>query len=145
LVSNPEVGYKNDSKTSLNFTKINSQWANVYIKLPSAYRFDLTVQTKFKVLVYGNAGDNILLKLENTDMGGNAWQTATHDLVYTIQESNEWEVAEFNFSGIGAGWDWTGTIFTSDVTTDSNFNTGFYNVVRIMVNPVMLLQPIALF
>ncbi len=135
LIANPETGYKNDSKTCLQFTKVNSQWANVYIKLSSAYRFDLTVQTKFKVLVYGNAGDKVLLKLENNDMGGNAWQTATHDLFYTIQESNEWEIAEFNFSGIGAGWDWTGTIFTSDVTTDPNFNTGFYNVVRIMVNP----------
>lgn len=135
LTANPEVNYKNESEYCINFTKVNSQYANVFIKLPSAYRFDLTVHTKFKLLVYGKTGDKVLLKLENTDKGGNAWQTGTHDLVYTIQETNEWEIAEFNFAGVGAGFDWTGDIFTSDITTDPNFKSGFFNIVRVMVNP----------
>jgi hypothetical protein len=75
------------------------------------------------------------MKLENTDKGGNAWQTGTADLIYTIQKENTWEVAEYNFSGVSAGWDWTGDIFTSDVVADPNFNNGFYNVIRIMCNP----------
>lgn len=135
IVDNPEVNYKNSSAHCIRFTKVNSQYANVYVQLSSAYRFDLTVQTKFKLLVYGNAGDKVLLKLENTDRGANSWQTGTSDLIYTIQETNEWEVAEFDFTGVAAGWDWTGDIYTSDITTDPNFNTGFYNIVRVMVNP----------
>lgn len=136
IVTNPNnTLYPNRSAHCALFTKYNSQWANAYTRLPDGYRFDLTKQTVFKVLVYGKAGDQVLLKLENTDRGGNAWQTGTHDLIYTIQNDNKWEIAEFNFAGVGAGWDWTGDIFTGDVTTDSRFNKDFYNVVRIMINP----------
>lgn len=117
------------------YTKNNDQWGNAYMLLPAGYRFDLTLQSKFRLLVYGTAGEVVLLKLENTDKGANAWQTGTHDVTYTIQKSNTWEIAEFNFAGVGAGWNWTGDIFTSDVTTDSNFNKDFYNVVRIMYQP----------
>ena len=38
-------------------------------------------------------------------------------------------------SGVGAGWDWTGDQFTGDVVNDDKFNNGFYNVIRIMLNP----------
>ncbi len=86
-------------------------------------------------MVYGKAGDKILMKLENTDRGGNAWQTGTADLIYTIQKTNTWEVAEYNFAGVSAGWDWTGDQFTSDITTSTQFNQDFYNVIRIMCNP----------
>ncbi|MCI0522785.1 MAG: hypothetical protein L0Y37_03930, partial [Bacteroidales bacterium] len=84
---------------------------------------------------YGKAGDQILLKLENTDKGGNAWQTGTYDLIYTIKKDNTWEVAEYNFNGVGAGWDWTGDIYTTNIVADDRFNHDFYNVVRIMCNP----------
>ena len=136
IVSNPDNSlYPNRSAHCALFTKYNTQWANAYTRLPDGYRFDLTLQPIFKVLVYGTAGDQILLKLENTDRGANAWQTGTYDVIYTIQNDNKWEIAEFNFAGVGAGWDWTGDIYTSDVTTDPNFNTDFYNIVRIMINP----------
>lgn len=131
-VSNPNATkYPNRSANVGLYTKINSQWANAFLKLPAGYRFNLTKQTKFKLLVYGTAGDKVLLKLENTDRGGNAWQTGA-ELRYTIQKSNTWEIAEFDFKGVGAGFDWTGDIFTSDITTDSKFNDGFYNIIRIM-------------
>jgi hypothetical protein len=135
IVDNPDRTYPNKSAKVLNFVKENTEWANAYMQLPAGYRFDLRQRHTFKVMVYGSAGDNILLKLENTDRGGNAWQTGTYDLIYTIQQDNTWEIAEFDFSGVAAGWDWTGDIFTGDVTTDDNFNHDFYNVVRIMVNP----------
>jgi hypothetical protein len=105
------------------------------MQLPAGYRFDLTKTSVFKMMVRGKAGQNVLLKLENTDKGGNAWQTGTYDLIYTIQQDDTWEVAEFDFAGVGAGWDWTGDQFTSDITTDARFNEGFYNVIRIMCNP----------
>lgn len=135
IVDNPLKKYPNKSAKVAYYTKTNQQWANAYMALDPGYRFDLTQQHVFSIMVYGNAGDQVLLKLENTDKGGNAWQTGTYDVIYTIQQNNTWELAEFDFAGVGAGWDWTGDIFTSDITTDPNFNTGFYNVVRIMLNP----------
>ncbi len=134
-VANPDRIYPNRSANVAFYSKTNQQWANANLKLPSGFRFDLRNNSTFKLMVYGKAGDQILLKLENTDRGGNAWQTGTADLIYTIQQDNTWEVAEYNFTGVSAGWDWTGDIFTSDVTTDDNFSHDFYNIVRIMLNP----------
>jgi hypothetical protein len=135
IVDNPSKIYPNKSTKVAYYTKSNNQWANAYMQLNAGYRFDLRLQQIFKVYVYGKAGDQILLKLENTDKGGNAWQTGTYDLIYTIQKDNTWEVAEYDFNGVGAGWDWTGDIFTSNIITDDRFNHDFYNVVRIMCNP----------
>lgn len=135
IVDNPSKIYPNKTTKVAYYTKTNNQWANAYMELGPGYRFDLRLQHIFKVMVYGTAGQQILLKLENTDRGTNAWQTGTYDLIYTIQKSNTWEVAEYDFSGVGAGWDWTGDIFTSNIVTDPNFNHDFYNVVRIMCNP----------
>lgn len=135
IVDNPSMVYPNKSSKVAFYSKTNNEWANAYMTLNPGYRFDLRSQHIFKIMVYGKAGDEILLKLENTDRGGNAWQTGTYDLKYTIKESNKWEVAEYDFSGVGAGWDWTGDIYTSDIVTDSRFNNNFYNVIRIMCNP----------
>lgn len=135
VVDNPSKIYPNKSTKVAYYTKTNNEWANAYMQLNAGYRFDLRLQQIFKVMVYGKAGDKILLKLENTDKGGNAWQTGTYDLIYTIKKDNTWEVAEYNFNGVGAGWDWTGDIFTSNIVADSRFNHDFYNVVRIMCNP----------
>lgn len=136
IVENPDNSmYPNRSLHCAHFSKENSQWANAYMMLPSGYRFDLEDRHTFKFMVYATAGDTILFKLENTDLGDNAWQTATHDFKYIVQETNKWEVATFDMAGIGAGWDWTGQPYTSDITTDPNFNHGYYNVLRIMIQP----------
>lgn len=135
VVDNPSRIYPNRSAYVAHYTKSNNQWANAYMQLPVGYRFDLRTISTFKILVYGKAGDTVLLKLENTDRGGNAWQTGTADLLYTIKQDNTWEVAEYNFKGVSAGWDWTGDIYTTDITTDDHFSHDFYNVVRIMLNP----------
>jgi len=134
-VDNPSKVYPNKSSKVAYYSKTNNEWANAYMQLAPGYRFDLRSQHIFKIMVYGKAGDKILMKLENTDRGGNAWQTGTSDLIYTIQKDNTWEVAEYNFAGVAAGWDWTGDQFTSDVTTSPKFNQDFYNVIRIMCNP----------
>ncbi len=134
-VDNPYKEYPNKSAKVAYYTKTNNEWANAYMQLNSGFRFDLRLQQVFKIMVYGKAGDEILLKLENTNRGGTAWQTGTYDLKYTIQKDNTWEVAEYDFNGVGAGWDWTGDIFTSNIVMDDNFNHDFYNVVRIMCNP----------
>jgi hypothetical protein len=135
IVNNPSRIYPNKSTKVAYYTKTNQQWANAYMLLRPGYRFDLRLQHIFKILVYGKAGDIVLLKMENTDRGGNAWQTGTADVTYTIKTTNTWEVAEYNFSGVGAGYNWTGDIYTTDIVADANFNHDFYNVVRIMLNP----------
>ena len=135
VVDNPDRIYPNKSSKVASYSKTNNEWANAYLQLPAGYRFDLRNQQVFKLMVYGKAGDVVLMKLENTDRGGNAWQTGTYDLKYTIKKDNTWEVAEFDFNGIGAGYDWTGDQFTGDIISDTRFNHDFYNVVRIMLNP----------
>lgn len=135
VVTNPDPAkYPNRSKNCALFTKTNNDWANAFIQLPDGYRFELTKQTKFKVLVYGTAGQEVLMKLENTDRGGNAWQTGC-ELKKKITASNTWEIMEFDYSGAAAGFSWTGDIFTSDIVTDERFNHGFYNILRIMYQP----------
>jgi hypothetical protein len=133
-VANPDASLYPDRSAEVGkYTKVNAQWANTYLLLPTGYRFNLTLQTTFKLLVYGTAGDDVLLKLENTDKGGNAWMTGTNDLKYTIKKSNTWEVATYNFKGVGSNG--AGDIVATDITTDSRFNDGYYNVVRIMYKP----------
>ena len=133
IVDNPSKIYPNKSLKVGKFTKVNNQWSNAYMLLNPGYRFDLRLQHIFKVLVYGTAGDVILLKLENTDLGGNAWTTGTNDLTYTITATNKWEEATYNFSGVGSNG--AGSIVATDIVTDSRFNHNYYNVVRMMINP----------
>ncbi len=134
IVDNPSKVYPNKSSKVAFYSKSNNQWANAYMQLSPGYRFDLRLQHVFKVMVYGKAGDDILLKLENSDKA-EAYKTGTADLKYKIKADNTWEVATFDFSGVGAGWNGNGDIFTSDVVADPNFNHGFYNVIRMMCNP----------
>jgi hypothetical protein len=134
IVNNPSKIYPNKSTKVAYYSKTDQQWANAFMLLSPGYRFNLTLQQVFKIYVYGKAGDIVLLKLENTDRGGNAWQTGTADVTYTIKKTNTWEVAEYNFNGVGAGYNWTGDIYTTNIAADSRFNNGFYNVVRIMLN-----------
>lgn len=120
IVDNPDPSrYPNRSATVARYFKENSEWGNAEMVLPSGYRFDLIQNNTFEMKVYGKAGDRVLLKLENTDMGGNAWQTATPDRVYTIQEDNTWEVATYKLEG----------------AVHAQRVRDYYNVIRIMLNP----------
>jgi len=132
---NPDRTYPNKSANVAFYSKTDQQWANAFMKLPTGFRFDLRLKHTFSIKVYGKAGDEVLLKLENTDKGADAYKTGTADFIYTIQEDNTWEIATFDFSGVAAGWEGNGDIFTSDIVTDDNFNHDFYNVIRIMLNP----------
>ncbi|HEY4785505.1 MAG TPA: hypothetical protein VIH57_05630, partial [Bacteroidales bacterium] len=133
-VANPDASLYPDRSADVGkYTKVNAQYANAFLLLPTGYRFNLTLQTTFKLLVYGQAGDDVLLKLENTDKGGNAWMTGTNDVKYKIKKSNTWEVATYDFKGIGSNG--AGDIVATDITTDPRFNDGYYNVIRIMYRP----------
>lgn len=139
IVDNPSKFYPNKTSKVAFYTKTAKEWANAFMKLGPGYRFDLRLQSTFSIMVYGTAGDKILLKLENTDKGGDAWQTGT-ELTYTIAQTNKWELATYNFSGAdvqpGAeGWKWWPDPVSYDVAADPYYNHEFYNVVRIMCNP----------
>lgn len=137
VVANPSRIYPNRSSQVAMYSKTDNQWANANMKLPAGYRFDLRSISTFKIMVYGKAGDVVLLKLENTDMGGNAWQTGV-ELTYTIQNDNTWEVAEYEFAGAGTAdlsWDaGLAPLMAADVTTDDRYNHDYYDIIRIMLN-----------
>jgi len=140
IVANPDKStWPNRSNNCAMYSKTNNQWANANVTLPPSYRFDIRNQHTFKLLVYGTAGHTVLLKMENTDKGGDAWQTGT-ELTYVIQESNKWEIATFDFLGAdvqpGAeGWKWWPEPVSYDVVNDPFYNNDWYNVVRIMYQP----------
>lgn len=138
IVPNPSKIYPNKSAYVAHYSKSNQQWANAYMQLPAGYRFDLRTVHTFQIMVYGKAGQDVLLKLENTDMGGNAWQTGV-ELHYTIQSDDTWEIATFDFAGAATAdlsWDpGLAPLMSSDVTTDDRYSNDYYNVVRIMLNP----------
>jgi hypothetical protein len=139
VVDNPLKEVPNRSSKVGFYTKTNNEWANAYMQLGPGFRFDLRQQHIFSILVYGKAGDKVLLKLENTDKGGDAWQTGT-ELTYTIQNTNKWELATYDFSGAdvqpGAeSWKWWPDPVSYDVVADDYYNHEFYNIIRIMLNP----------
>ena len=139
VADNPDRTYPNKSSKVAFYSKTGQEWANAFMKLPAGHRFDLRQVHTFKMMVYGKAGDVVLLKLENTDKGGDAWQTGT-EITYTIQQDNIWEVAEYNFEGasVQAGsedWKWWSEPVSYDMANDDFYNHDFYNIIRIMLNP----------
>ncbi|ASB50626.1 PKD domain-containing protein [Alkalitalea saponilacus] len=133
IVDNPLRQYPNRTSKVAHYRKENSEWGNAYMQLPSGYRFDIREISTFRMMVYGKAGQAVLLKLENTDLGGDAWTTGT-ELIYTIQNDNTWEIATFDFEGVPASFDWHGG-YAPDVTADNRYNHNYYNIIRIMCNP----------
>jgi hypothetical protein len=73
------------------------------------YRLDLTTRNKFRVKVFfpglndysGTLKPQVALKLQNSLMGGNAWQTQT-EIVKPVGKLNEWVELEFDFSSIAS-------------------------------------------
>jgi len=47
----------------------------------------------------------LAVKLQNSDMGGNAWQTQ-HEIVKADLEMNKWLELEFDFSGVATRTDY---------------------------------------
>lgn len=64
IVDNPSKVYPNKSSKVAFYSKTNQDWANAYMQLAPGYRFTFQAKHIFKVMVYGKAGQKILLKLE---------------------------------------------------------------------------------
>ncbi|WP_166959441.1 PKD domain-containing protein [Yeosuana marina] len=99
--SNPHVDANNFSKTVLEYNDSGQQYANVQFLAPS--KFDLSGgKSVFSLKIYvpsssitGSQPNQVSLKLQNSDLGGNSWQTQT-EIVKTIV-LDEWQVLTFDF------------------------------------------------
>ena len=86
----------------------DGQYGNLNVTLP--YRFDLTAKNKIRLKVFiPGANDftlvkpTVAIKLQNSLLGGNAWQTQI-EILKTILPSqyNTWVQLEFDYSGSSA-------------------------------------------
>lgn len=121
--ANPAPVPVNESGKVYLYEKSSDFYSNIYFK--PGYKFDLTAINKVRVKVYipsyndyttdnGVAGDwiankkllpQLAVKLQNTDLGGDAWQTQT-EIVKGDLEFNKWIELEFDFSGVSARVDY---------------------------------------
>lgn len=118
VVDNPMPLPINTSGKVYRYWKSGGFYSNLSFTAPD-YKFDLTTQNKIRVKVYipsfndytteyAVAGDwisnrkllpQLAVKLQNSDMGGNAWETQT-EIVKADLEMNKWLELEFDFSGV---------------------------------------------
>jgi hypothetical protein len=122
--SNPApVGVNTSAKVFL-YQKSSGFYSNIF-DVVSGYKFDLTTQNKIKLKVYipsyndyttenGKAGDwvadaklqkKVAVKLQNNDLGGNAYTTQT-EVSFTDLETDKWIELTFDFSAVSARQDY---------------------------------------
>ena len=122
--SNPAPLPINTSSKVLLYQKASDFYANIYFKA-TGYKFDLSKQNKITVKVFipsyndfvttfDVAGswitDNQLrsqlsIKLQNSDLGGNAWQTQT-EIIKGNLATDKWISLTFDFSGVSSRVDY---------------------------------------
>jgi beta-glucanase (GH16 family) len=125
------AGYQNPAPVPVNpsekvylYQKSLAYYSNLSFTT-SDYLFDLTEQNKIRMKVYipsyndyttenGVAGDwiankkllpQVAVKLQNSSLGGNAWQTQT-ELIHGDLEKDKWLELEFDFSVVAARQDY---------------------------------------
>jgi hypothetical protein len=118
VVDNPLPLPINTSEKVYRYWKSGGFYSNLSFTAPD-YKFDLTTQNKVRVKVFipsfndyttehAVAGDwitnhkllpQLAVKLQNSEMGGNAWETQT-EIVKADLEMNKWLELEFDFSGV---------------------------------------------
>jgi hypothetical protein len=110
----------NSSSKVFRYQKSTEFYSNLYYVAPT-YKFDLTKQNKITLKVFipsfnnytsdwGVAGDwitnaklqnKVAVKLQNTEDGGNAWQTQT-EIDKTDIPFNKWVTLTFDFSSVAS-------------------------------------------
>ena len=98
---NPFVNADNFSPTVLEYNDTGGQYANIQFTADS--KFDLTGgQSVFALKIYvpsssitGSQPNQVSLKLQNSDLGGNSWQTQTEIIKPIVLD--EWQVVTFDF------------------------------------------------
>lgn len=98
--ANPFVDANNNSPTVLEYTDTGGQYANIQFTV--GQKFNLMDKSKFSIKIYvpsssisGSQPNQVSLKLQNSDLGGNSWQTQT-EVVKAIQ-LDTWQIITFDF------------------------------------------------
>jgi len=78
------------------------------LQLRTCNKFDMQLTNTFTMDVYidgssvtGGSPNQVAFKLQNSDLGGNAWQTQIEQVV-AIDAVDTWQTVEFNFTGTDA-------------------------------------------
>lgn len=118
IVDNPAPVPVNESAKAYRYQKSSDFYSNLSFTAPT-YKFDLTTQNKIRLKVFipsyndfttdnAVAGDwitnkkllsQLSVKLQNSSLAGNAWQTQT-EVVKTNLQKDKWLELEFDFSGV---------------------------------------------
>ena len=98
--ANPYIDANNGSATVLEYNDDGGQYANVQFTVTP--KFDLMAKSKFTLKIYvpsssitGAQTNQISLKLQNTELGGNSWQTQTEIVKPIVLD--QWQELTFDF------------------------------------------------
>jgi len=98
--ANPYVDANNNSPTVLEYTDTGGQFANVQFTV--ADKFNIADKNEFSIKIYvpsasisGSQPNQVSLKLQNSALGGNAWQTQTEIIKPIVLD--QWQTITFDF------------------------------------------------
>jgi hypothetical protein len=98
--ANPFIDANNNSATVLEYQDTGGQYANVQFTVTP--KFDLVAKSKFTLKIYvpssginGVQENKISLKLQNSELGGNVWQTQTYIIKPIVLDT--WQEITFDF------------------------------------------------
>lgn len=98
--ANPFINSDNNSPTVLEYTDTGGQYANVNFTVTE--KFNLVNKNVFSIMIYvpsssisGSQNNQVSLKLQNSDLGGNSWQTQTEIIKDIVLD--QWQVITFDF------------------------------------------------
>ncbi len=103
---NPYPGGIDNSAKVAKYVRGTQDYANLQFELP--FRMDLSTRNVFKMKVYienDAAVKTVSVKLQDTKMGGNAWQTQTEVKKENVT-SGEWVELTFDFSAVSTNTDY---------------------------------------
>ena len=103
---NPFPGGINTSAKVAKYVRGTEDYANLQFELP--FRMDLSTRNVFKMKVYVDdaaAVKTVSVKLQDTKMGGNAWQTQTEKKIQDVT-SGSWVELTFDFSDVSTNQDY---------------------------------------
>ena len=98
--ANPFINSDNNSLTVLEYTDTGGQYANVNFTVTE--KFNLVNKNVFSIMIYvpstsisGNQNNQVSLKLQNSGLGGNSWQTQTEIIKDIVL--GQWQTITFDF------------------------------------------------
>ncbi|MBN2348096.1 MAG: PKD domain-containing protein [Bacteroidales bacterium] len=97
---NPASGGINTSAKVAKYVRGTQDYANIQFELP--FRMNLSTRNVFKMKVYVDAATavkTVAVKLQDSKMGGNAWQTQTERKIQDVTDDS-WVELTFDFSEV---------------------------------------------